>query len=145
MITDNDIKSKNPFKVPEDYFEEVTRRIIHAASETGIPQSKKIIPFRTRNFISVAASLAVLLAIGILAVKLVLQSPDTRKVPRISLQEFSDIYLYEINITDLEKDSEITAFSEDIPEVRSNEIIDYLMLENIKEYDIYEFFNTEMQ
>ena len=53
----NDIPEKNPFKVPENYFEEVNRKIISATS--GYEQKVRKISFynRFRTSILVAASI----------------------------------------------------------------------------------------
>ena len=64
----NDIKKQNPFKVPENYFENLSERIMSqtSATEAGIP--KKSIVRRLRPFLAMAASVALFALIGYTAI-----------------------------------------------------------------------------
>ena len=66
----NDIPDKNPFKVPDNYFEEVNRKIISATS--GIEQEVKAVSTynRFRTYLLIAASVAGFILISYTAVKL---------------------------------------------------------------------------
>ena len=56
----------------------------------------------------------------------------------VSLQEFSETYLDDIDIRLLEQNSDPLVMSGIVPEFSKSEIIDYLLLENINENEIYE-------
>ena len=66
----NDKQDKNPFKVPDNYFEEVNRKIIYATS--GFDQEVKVIRTynRFRTYLLVAASVAGFILISFAAIKL---------------------------------------------------------------------------
>jgi hypothetical protein len=65
-------------------------------------------------------------------------SGRTGQTPEISLQEFSDTYLNDIDVLILEEDADPLAFYTKVSDVSNSEIIDYLILENIDLNDIYE-------
>ncbi|MCU0462363.1 MAG: hypothetical protein MUF36_10180 [Bacteroidales bacterium] len=133
-----DIADKNPFKVPENYFEEVNRKII--ASNAGKVNETKPegIYRRLKPFLAVAASVAVLILLSYTALKIFRPSDITGKLPEISLQEFSDTYLNDIDILTLEEGIPAVASYDGVHEVSNAEIIDYLIVENIDLNEIYE-------
>jgi hypothetical protein len=133
-----EITDRNPFKIPEDYFGEVTTKII--SSTTGIvPGSKpRGLYSRMKPFLAVAACVAVLILLSFAALKIFLPSDKTVQIPEISLQEFSDTYLYDIDILTLEENISPIAFYSKVPDVSDSEIVDYLVLENVDLNDIYE-------
>ena len=59
-------------------------------------------------------------------------------MPEISLQEFSDNYLYDIDLLTLEENNNLAGISDMQMELTDSVIIDYLLRENIDENDIYE-------
>ncbi len=134
-----EIKDTNPFKVPENYFEEVNRKIISATAGAE-PQVKPAGLYRRmKPYLAVAASVAVLILLSYTAIKLFLPADKTGEIPEISLQEFSDdAYLNDIDIYTLEEGMTPIASYEIIPDVSESEIIDYLILENINLNEIYE-------
>jgi hypothetical protein len=134
----DEIASKNPFKVPENYFEEANRKIISATTESGTCTMKPRLFVRLRPYLAAAASVAVLALLSYVTVKVFLPVNRTELVPEISLQEFSDSYLNDIDILTLEENAAPMLFSEEIPDVERSEIIDYLLLENIDINEIYE-------
>ena len=134
----NDIAGRNPFKVPENYFEEVNKKII--ASTAGIvnetkPEGKYR---RLKPFLAIAASVAVLILLSYTALKIFKPSDITGKIPEISLQEFSDTYLNDIDIISLEEDITAVASYDHLSDVSNAEIIDYLIVEKIDLNYIYE-------
>jgi len=133
------ITDKNPFKTPGDYFEEANRKIISSTinKETGSSRSGLIV--RLRPFLAVAASFAVVLILGYSAMKLFSPGSDSGDIiPEISLQEFSESYLNDIDILMLEQNSDPLIMSGEVPDISKAEIIDYLLLENIYENEIFE-------
>jgi RNA polymerase sigma factor (sigma-70 family) len=93
---------------------------------------------RLRPYLAVAASVAVLVLISYLVVRVFMPSDDAELIPEISMQEFSESYLDDIDILVLEENAGYLLFSEEIPEVSNSEIVDYLLLDNIDINEIYE-------
>jgi hypothetical protein len=133
-----EIPGKNPFKVPEDYFGKLNERIISAAMKEGRQPEKKGKHLNIRPFLAIAASVAILAAIGLGALRLFYPDGKLPEIPEISLQEFTDSYLDDIDILTLEEGVTAGASFEDMPVLTSGEIIDYLIYENIDLNDIYE-------
>ena len=134
----DEIAGKNPFKVPENYFEEVNRKIISATAGSETETRRPGLFVRLRPYLAAAASVAVLALLSYVTVKVFFPVNDTRLVPEISMQEFSDSYLNDIDILTLEENADPLLFSEEMPDVEKSEIIDYLLLENIDINEIYE-------
>jgi len=135
----NDIKGNNPFRVPEKYFEEVNNKILSSTTGAENESMKKGLYFRLRPFLAVAASVAVLIIISYTATKLFRPVPySTGILSEISLQEFTDSYLNEIDILTLEQNANPAVISGPVTGLSKLEIIDYLLLENIDENEIFE-------
>jgi hypothetical protein len=133
------IPGKNPFKVPENYFEEVNKKILASATGTETKSQKRGLTFRLRPILAVAASVAVLVIASYFAVKIFIPGSGKEDIiPEITLQEFSESYLNDIDIQMLERNSYPLVTSGRVPEISKSELIDYLLLENINEDEIYE-------
>lgn len=128
---------KNPFRIPENYFDEVNRKILSAASEYKPEVRKASLYVRLMPLTRVAALISGLVLISYL----LLRSPGSvdpdQDMPAVSLQEFSDKYLNEIELITLEENSALF-ISDDVPDVSNSDIIDYLILDNININEIYE-------
>jgi len=59
------------------------------------------------------------------------------KIAEVPYEEYSDIYLNEIDLHSLEENLGADILSEELPDVSKTEIINYLMVENIEINDIY--------
>ena len=127
--------NRNPFRVPDNYFDEVNQRIISAtAADKKIVKPSVFDRFRTQ--LLVAASLAVFILLSYTALKIF--SPDKS-------EQQSSIIVNELNIESFIDDIDISALeenasplvSEQVPDVPHKDIIDYLLLENIELTDIY--------
>ncbi len=135
----NNISGKNPFKVPENYFEQVNRKILALTTGAETESGKTGLYIRLRPILAVAASVAVLIIIGYSAQRLFMSGSENKNViPEISMQEFSESYLNDIDILMLEQNSDPLVISGKVPDISKSEIIDYLILENISENEIYE-------
>ena len=134
----NDIPDKNPFKVPDNYFEEVNRKIISATS--GFDQEVKVIRTynRFRTYLLIAASVAGFILISFAAIKLLTPGKSNPQVSEVFYGVNPDSCLNDIDISSLEEKASSIVFSEERPEVSNNDIIEYLLLENIELNDIYE-------
>jgi hypothetical protein len=138
MKPTEDIPRKNPFKIPENYFEEVNRKIISATAGSEPMVLKKGLYRKLRPWLAIAASVAVFTLLGYGAVKVFLPGNRNMEVPEISLQEFTETYFDDIDLSTLEESvASIIPFPEG-PDVNSRELIEYLMLEDISENEIYE-------
>jgi hypothetical protein len=134
MMKDQEkIPPKNPFRVPESYFEEVNRKILAATSEK--PAEKKATVFRLlRPYLAVAASLAVLVVVGWLSLKVI----NTEKNNDVlsAIHENPEMLLNEIDLMTLETTAAETGMFDE--PVQNEEIIEMLMIEDIDLNDIYE-------
>jgi hypothetical protein len=134
----NDIPKQNPFKVPENYFENLTDRIISQTSAIETVPQKKSIVRRLRPFLAVAASVALLALIGYTALYFI-GNGQRRSSSEVAVSDkYSSIYLNDIDITTLEENVAENETLIEIPEISKNEIIDYLISEDINILDIYE-------
>jgi hypothetical protein len=134
----NDIPDKNPFKVPDNYFEDLNRKIISAASGHDREFKKVSIHHRFRTSLLIAASFAGFILIGYSALKLL--KPDKKNVQVTeALQQMSpDSYIIDIDILSLEENASSLVFTEEGSGVSKKDIIDYLILDNIEINEIYE-------
>jgi hypothetical protein len=138
MKTLNEIPHKNPFKVPENYFEEVNRRIISATSchEQRINKGKAYEGFR--RYLLVAASVAGLVLISYSAMKLFTTDKNHLNISEVLYEENPESYLNDIDIHSLEELPSSLFIIDEGPLVSKSELIDYLILENVEINDIYE-------
>jgi hypothetical protein len=135
----NETYSKSPFKIPDNYFDDVNRKIIAETSDK--PAAKKVSLFgRIKPFLAIAAFISGVILITYTALTLFRSNDMNNTIPEISMQEFSESYLNDIDINTLEETSEAILLTEGYREISSPEIIDYLLLENIDVNEIYELF-----
>ena len=132
------IPDKNPFKVPDNYFEEVNRKIISAT--TGFDQEVRKVTFynRFRTSLLVAASVAGFILISYTAIKLLIPENNKSQVSEVLNEMNPDSYINEIDISSLEEDASSFIAPEATQDVSKKDIIDYLLFENIELNDIYE-------
>lgn len=132
------LPDRNPFKVPENYFKEVSRKIISGTADTRPAAVKKGLYRKLRQYIAVAASVAAFVLLSYGAIKIFLPGNRSATIPEISLQEFSESYLFDIDLLTLEEEAGSLTPYEDATNVKGTEIIEYLLLENINESEIFE-------
>jgi len=132
------IPKQNPFKVPENYFEEVNRKILSSTAGMDSGGIKKGIVRQLRLYLAVAASIAVLVVLSFTAIHFFTSGKNTSALPGITLNEFTDNYLTDIDILTLEENASTYGLSGGVTGYNDNDIIDYLVFENIDIYDIYE-------
>ena len=80
----NDIPDKNPFKVPDNYFEEVNRKIISATSGSDQESKKVSIYSRFRTSLLIAASVAGFIMLSYTAIKLLTPDRTNSQVSEVS-------------------------------------------------------------
>jgi hypothetical protein len=134
----NEIKGNSPFKVPENYFEEVNRRILSETAGNDIEVNKKGLFLRFRTHLAIAATVAGLILLSYTAIKLLTAEETNLKVSLAISEEYSGSYIDDIDLIMLEENAASLDLPEVEPEVSNNEIIDYLLLENIEISEIYE-------
>lgn len=134
----NDIPDKNPFRVPENYFEELNRKIISATSGYNQEVKKIGLYSRFKPYFLIAASVTGFFLLSYTAVKLLTHNRVNSLVSEVMYEEYHEMYINEIDILSLEENMASRGFFEEVPEVSKTEIIDYLLLENIEINDIYE-------
>jgi hypothetical protein len=134
----SDIPDKNPFKVPENYFEEVNRKIISATS--GFDQEVRKVTFynRFRTSLLIAASVAGFIIISYTAIKILIPDNKKSQVSEVLSEINPDSYINDIDISSLEEDASSFIAPVSGPDVSKKDIIDYLLFENIEVNDIYE-------
>ncbi len=130
--------NKNPFRIPEGYFEDANRRIIASTSGPDREEKKVYSFFRLRPYLLAAASIAGFIILSYTAIKIISpgngRSIQAEALPADSLSP----YVYELDINSLEEKAAALPVPDHGPDVSKAEIIDYLVLENIEINDIYE-------
>ncbi len=136
----DNIPGGNPFKVPDNYFEEVNRKIIFSTSEKCVEIRKPVVSVKLRYWLQIAASVTIICALALTGLIFFSQHENKAKLSIISSEEFSPMLLDEIDITFLEE--KVTL--EEVPamgyKVESNDIIDYLLSDNIDISEIEYYF-----
>jgi hypothetical protein len=134
------ISDQNPFKIPDNYFEETTAKIISATTGAVSSERRKGIKRRIRTFLAVAASMVIFVMLGYTALHVLNGSRSSSRGEEIIMDENNQAYLDEIDILTLEESVAQTGTFEIEADISNNEIIDYLVSENIDILDIYEQF-----
>jgi hypothetical protein len=134
----NEIPDKSPFKVPENYFEEVNRKILSATSGYNHEVRKTGFLNRFRSSLAIAATVAGFIILSYVTLKLVTPEKDNTQLSEVMVQENTENYINDIDLLTLEENAASVGISEVRPELSKGEIIDYLLSENIEISDIYE-------
>jgi hypothetical protein len=133
-----DISDKNPFKIPENYFKEVNQKIILSVSGNVPEIHRRSLYIRVRPYLAAAASIALLFALTFTAIHIFTPGKNNTGLPEITIIEFSDNYLNDIDNLTLEENTGSIEPNIAFADLNSLDIIDYLVLENIDVNDIYE-------
>jgi hypothetical protein len=134
----NDISDKNPFRVPEKYFEEVNRKIISATSGHTREIEKRGFYDRFRPYLLTAASVTGFIILGYSAVKLLSHDRLTSLVSDVNNNDPNELYINDIDILSLEENAALLGLSDEGADINKSDIINYLLLENIEINEIYE-------
>lgn len=134
----NEIPKKVPFKVPDNYFEELNNKILSATSESKPAENKIRFLHRFRSKLAVAASITGLIILSYTAIKLLSPSNNKSEISDLLFMEENSLILEDIDIMTLEENVSSNALYPEIPGLSSSEIIDYLLRENIEISEIYE-------
>jgi len=134
----NDIPGKSPFKVPENYFEEVNRKILSETSDRKEVKSSSSLLIRLRPYLAIAASVAGFIIISFIAVNLLTTKNQNLNISEIISEGSIELYINDIDLYSLEENAALSASTEQESGVSKEEIIDYLISENIDINDIFE-------
>jgi hypothetical protein len=132
------IPEKNPFRVPDKYFEDVNRKILSATSGYEQEVRKVSVYNRFRTRLLIAASVAGVILISYTAVKLLIHDRVNKQVSEVLKEINPESYINDIDISSLEEGASSFVLYEEGPDVSKKDIIDYLLKENIEINDIYE-------
>jgi hypothetical protein len=138
MKNSDKIPEGNPFKVPENYFEELNDRIISSTIENQYGNKKQRLYFRLRSFLAIAASVAVMAILSYTGIKLFTPRNDSISLSGIPVEVYSGTLLNEIDLLTLEENADLTGMQGLGPNIDKKDIIDYLLLENIDINEIQE-------
>jgi hypothetical protein len=134
----DDIGKKNPFKVPDNYFEDLNSKIISATSGSDESVRKISVYTRFRTSILIAASVAGFIIVSYSALKLFAPDKTESRVSEAIYDMNQDSLMNDIDISTLEESASALALPDEGPDVSKKDLIDYLMFENIEINDIYE-------
>ncbi len=133
-----DIQKNNPFKVPDNYFEDINRKIISETSEY-YPEIKKKSSIRPlRSYLAIAAAFTGIVLISYTAVRLLKDNWTNAGLPELTLNDISETDLNDIDLLTLEENASFINPGQDEIDVNSSDIIDFLLLDDVDLYDIYE-------
>ncbi len=138
MKTNFKIPDKNPFKVPENYFEEVNRKIITVTTGDGLQGKHRNAWMPLRQYLAMAASVAVLALLSYTGIKLFSPRGESLSLNRIPSETYSEELVNNIDLIVLEEKAGKLEIPEERPGVDNQDIIDFLIKENIDINDIYE-------
>jgi len=133
-----DIQGKSPYKVPENYFEEVNRKILSETSEKISEKNSGGLLIRFRPYLAIAASIAGFIVITYTAVNLLTDRKQFLNISEIVAEGSPELYINDIDLFSLEENAAHSSASEMEAGVSNEEIIDYLISENIDINDIFE-------
>jgi hypothetical protein len=137
MKKSDNIQNNNPFKVPENYFEEVNKKIISATSDAD-PEIRKVNAFnRFRTRILIAASVAGFILISYTAIKLLTPAGVNSQVSETLKEMSPDAFINDIDLSALEENASSLILFDEGFDVSKKDIIDYLLRENVELNDIY--------
>lgn len=136
----NESQGKSPFRVPGNYFDEVNRKIISATSVNESATKKVRMYRRFKPYLTLAAFVAGFILLSYSSLRFFNTKDINDIIPRITLEEFSDSYLNDIDLHTLEESGAALLLSAEDPDISNSDIIDYLLIENVNINEIYEQF-----
>jgi hypothetical protein len=137
MMNIKNIADKNPYKVPDNYFEEVNQRIIVATSGDTRQVVKTGILSRFRPYFVAAASVTGFIILSYVAARYLGTERNTHESEEVYAETFTEPFINDIDIFTLEENAASIRLPDDLPGINKSDIIDYLILENIEIDDIY--------
>jgi len=138
MNNESKIKDQNPFRVPENYFDEVKSKVLSGPSGNGGEEKKSYVVRLLKPALTLAAAMLALAIISYSGLKLLF--PENEQVNEVSYTEF--IHQFdEAELIDIIVQEEYNSQEFNID---SDEIIDYLLEQDIEYTLIIELLNQEI-
>jgi hypothetical protein len=134
----NNIPEKSPFKIPENYFEEVNRKILSETADKKQEIKRDSLVIKLRPYLAIAASIAGFLIISYTTVKLLTAKTKNLNISEIVSEGSPELFINDIDLYSLEENALFSVSTEGGSGVSNEEIIDYLISENIDINDIFE-------
>lgn len=134
-----DISDKNPFNVPENYFEDVKRKIISETSEKKSETRFPSVYERLRPFFAIAASVAILTLLTFTGIKTFHPGGRSLKINGVTIETLSEMVINDMDLVNIEESVDLTGLPAIRSDINENEIVDYLILEDVDLDEIYEF------
>jgi hypothetical protein len=136
----NKISSKNPFKVPDNYFNEVSNKILASISETETGRDVRKISLyrRFRTSLLVAASIAGFVIISYTAVRLFVPHHSDIQLSETINEINNESIMNDVDVFTLEESLSSSMLPEEGPDVSKKDLIDFLLQNNVELNDIYE-------
>jgi hypothetical protein len=129
---------KNPFRVPDGYFEEVNEKIISVATGKRDTARWSGISFRFRPYLLAAASIAGFILLSYTAMRVIAPRIINQHQSEILTEEYYEPYINDLDIYSLEEDAASLHVPVQGPDVSMADIIEYLLFDNIEINEIYE-------
>ncbi|MCU0363072.1 MAG: hypothetical protein MUD02_01505 [Bacteroidales bacterium] len=131
-------EKNNPFRVPEGYFDDVTRKIIADTIAPAPVSMRRRFAGTARIICLAAASLAAIALVTVTVLKTV--SPAAgKKDADLELNSADQELLYgDIDLYMLEESLASASMNSEETGLSSSELIEYLLLDNIELTDIYD-------
>jgi hypothetical protein len=137
MTKIKNIPDNNPYKVPDNYFDEVNQRIILATAGDARQVVKTGILNRFRPYIVAAASVTGFIILSFVAARYLRTERNVPGSEEVYTETFTEPFINDIDIFILEENAANIRLPDDLSGINKSEIIDYLILENIEIDDIY--------
>jgi hypothetical protein len=138
MRNTENIQGKNPFKVPDNYFEEVNRKILLKTAGIEKNSERTGITRSLRPYLLAAASVAGFLLLSYSVAKYVIAGRAKNNADSLYAFTLQDQYLNDIDLYTLEEQTVSTGWMDGISGIEKSDIVDYLMHENLETNEIYE-------
>jgi hypothetical protein len=133
----DEIPKKNPFKVPDNYFDELNSRIISAA-EANKPVVMKVVHKRPFRLLAAAASIAGLMLLSYAGYRLLSASRDNNRLSEALNSDNIELIMNDLDLGLIEQNAYPADPQINTTDVSSSEIVNYLLRENIDVSEIYE-------
>ena len=130
------IPGKNPFRVPDNYFEEVNRRIISATAGSNELPAGMSLYRRIRPYMIAAAAVTGFIIISYLTARVISTGEEPSETSYAQIMPLPD--LDDIDIYYLEENIKNIDPADELHSIRKSDIVDYLMYENIDTESIIE-------
>jgi hypothetical protein len=134
----DNMPDKNPFRVPESYFEEVNRKMIAAAAGNSHDDVRRLLFHRLKPYLLAAAAITGFVLLSYSGIRLLTPHKVNPPESEAAIEEYFSPYINDLDIYSLEENVTSLVVPEQNNDVSNAEIIEYLVFENIEVSEIYE-------